>query len=154
MLFSYKGIFGFVHIQKEMLMRAFERRVRLKIVVETKLSPHHLMRLNILFLLGWHVNGSEVWFDANWLFFSFLFVPSLSSLDCMLTMQKNISALQFLFSFDSVLLFLLKLFYLHWLFLIEFIFDFVSSCLILLVFFIKFDPHSFNCYFFSFQSFS
>ena len=102
LLFSHRDIFGFVHIKKGVDVRTFEHRVRLTTVVEIKLSTHHLMRLGFLFLLSDAyiiVRSSLTLNDFFLSFFSFSFFLGLHAGNA-----KIISSLQFLFSFDSVLL--------------------------------------------------
>jgi hypothetical protein len=85
---------------------AFWWRVHLTLVIVIIILPHHLIRLNVLFLFGWRVYGGSAWFGSKFIFFSFTSFPSLSPSNCMLTMQKIISDLQFIFYFDSVALLL------------------------------------------------
>jgi len=77
--------------------------MRLAPVIVTVNSPHYLIRIGVLFLSRWRVCCTSMWFDLKLLFF----FPSLSSSNCVLAMQKIIPTLQFIFSFDLVLLFLL-----------------------------------------------
>ena len=129
----------------------FERRVQLTLVVVMALPPYHLIRP---FLPRWPVYCGSTRFDRKWLFFSFFFFPSLSSWDCVLNMQKIISALQFIFSFDSVSLLLFVIF-VFTLIISNWILFLISSLVIwFLKFIFKFGTHSLNCYSFCFESFS
>ena len=91
-----------------------------------------------------------VWLEIAILFF--LLFPSFSSLDCVLVMQKFILALQFIFPFDSVSLFLFVIIFFTLIISnLIFIFYFIPSHFIL---FFKFDFYSFNFNFFCFELFS
>jgi hypothetical protein len=69
LLYSPKGIFGFVQItrKKKLLTRAlhgchsatFWRRVRLAPMFVTVILPHHFIHLDILFRFGWRVCGGS-----------------------------------------------------------------------------------------------
>jgi len=79
LLFSHRGIFGFVHIKKVLTFAAFKHRVRLTTVVEIKLLTHHLIRLGFLFLLGdaYIIVRSSLMLNDFFLYFFFflLFLP-------------------------------------------------------------------------------
>jgi hypothetical protein len=114
---------------------AFWWRVHLTLVIVIIILQYHLIRLNVLFLFGWRVYGGSAWFSSKFIFFSFTSFPSLSPLNYMLTMQKIISDLQFIFYFDSVALLL---------------FVIILSTLIIfnfILFYFQFNLWSFNYYF-------
>jgi hypothetical protein len=88
-------------------LAAFRRRVWLTTVVIFNLQPHHLMCLSIHFLFEWRVYSSELWFDANWLFFLLLSFPYLFLWIACWPRKKLYQP--FNFFFDSVFLLLITI---------------------------------------------
>jgi len=133
LLFSLKRIFSFVQIikrKKEKVDDAclaclsrnatFWRRVRVALVVVTVISSHHLIRLSVLLLSGWHVySGLTQNYSSFLYFFSFFFFLGLRA-----DHVKNHQPFNLFFLLIQSLLSYLQLYYLHWLFLIEFFFRF------------------------------
>jgi hypothetical protein len=85
--------------------------VRLTMVVEIKLQPHHLIYLDVPFLSRWCVSNSEVWLvliDFSLFFFLFflLFLPQITYWSWKKLYQPSIFV-----SFDSILLLLIAILY-------------------------------------------
>jgi hypothetical protein len=134
--FSLKGIFGFCTEKKNekvvntCLARvnrsaAFWRRGQLASAVITVISLHYFIHLNILFLYRCRVYGGSAWFGLKLFFFlSFiLFLLFLSRITCW-PCKSSYQPFHLFFLLIQPLFSYLQLFYLHWLFLIRFYFQF------------------------------
>ena len=97
------------------------------LVVVTVIPLHHFIHLSVLFLSRWCEYSG---LTRNC--FSFLSFHSLSSSNCMLTMQKIILALQFICSCDSIPPLICNCFIYIDYFLFDFIFNFIPGHLIFL----------------------
>jgi len=131
LLFSYRRIFGFVHIKNNKTKATnacptcISDSTAFRWLTQLKLPLYYLMCLGVFFLLGWHMYSSEVWFDVNCLFVSFFsFSFFLGLLAGHAKNYTNPSISFFFWSSPS-----LNCNY--------FIFDFILVCLILLVFFLS-----------------